>query len=466
MNHEEAPPNRCQQPIPSARIYPAGSLNVLSREEVARLSDASEEVGDLLRCCALAVLNSGSAGDDAEAMLQQYRDFRIRVDQVNRGIRLALENAPACAFVDGEIIRGIRELLSAVVRDIVYFHTEIRPNPYFDQASSEGISNNVFEILRNARLLQPESEPNLVICWGGHSIPDHEYDYTKEVGYQLGLRGMDIGTGCGPGAMKGPMKGATIGHAKQRSLPGRYVGITEPGIIAAESPNPIVNELVILPDIEKRLEAFVRLGHGIIVFPGGVGTAEEILFLLGVLLHPDNAGMPYPLVFTGPASAADYFEEIDQFVRLALGDEAASLYRIIIDDPVEVALAMKQGVGQVRDHRIETKDAFYFNWSLTIDEEFQHPFEPTHEAVAGLTVSRDLPRHQLAANLRRVFSAIVSGNVKANGIRRIREHGPFEIRGEQALMDALDRLLDRFVRQHRMKLPGGAGYTPCYRVIR
>jgi hypothetical protein len=42
---------------------------------------------------------------------------------------------------------------------------------------------------------------------------------------------------------------------------------------------------VIMPDIEKRLEAFVRLGHGIIVFPGGVGTAEEILYLLG----PDAA---------------------------------------------------------------------------------------------------------------------------------------------------------------------------------
>ena len=38
-----------------------------------------------------------------------------------------------------------------------------------------------------------------------------------------------------------------------------------------------------MPDIEKRLEAFVRLGHGFVVFPGGVGTTEEILFLIGVL---------------------------------------------------------------------------------------------------------------------------------------------------------------------------------------
>jgi hypothetical protein len=104
--------------------------------------------------------------------------------------------------------------------------------------------------------------------------------------------------------MKGPMKGATIGHAKQRCT-GRYLGITEPGIIAAESPNPIVNELVIMPDIEKRLEAFVRTGHGIVVFPGGAGTAEEILYILGILLHPDNAEIPFPLIFTGPETRAN-----------------------------------------------------------------------------------------------------------------------------------------------------------------
>ncbi|BBI61827.1 hypothetical protein HSBAA_31330 [Vreelandella sulfidaeris] len=94
-----------------------------------------------------------------------------------------------------------------------------------------------------------------------------EYEYTKDVGYHLGLRDLDICTGCGPGAMKGPMKGANVAHAKQRRKESRYLGISEPGIIAAEAPNPIVNELVVMPDIEKRLEAFVRLGHGIIVFP-------------------------------------------------------------------------------------------------------------------------------------------------------------------------------------------------------
>lgn len=191
------------------------------------------------------------------------------------------------------MITGIQEHLFSVLRDIVYARNEIETRPKFDLVSQNGITNAVFHILRNANVLQPNMDPNLVVCWGGHSISREEYDYTKEVGHELGLRGLNICTGCGPGAMKGPMKGATIGHNKQRIYNGRYIGMTEPGIIAAESPNPIVNELVILPDIEKRLEGFVRTGHGIIVFPGGAGTAEEILYILGVLLNPANKELPF-----------------------------------------------------------------------------------------------------------------------------------------------------------------------------
>ena len=70
----------------SARIYPAGILTTLSRTEVERLHDASRgNLAELLRRCALAVLNSGNDGDDAEALLERYHDFEIEVQQVNRG---------------------------------------------------------------------------------------------------------------------------------------------------------------------------------------------------------------------------------------------------------------------------------------------------------------------------------------------------------------------------------------------
>jgi hypothetical protein len=70
----------------------------------------------------------------------------------------------------------------------------------------------------------------------------------------------------------------------------------------------------------------------------------------------------------------------------------------------------------------------------------------------------------LAANLRAAFSGIVAGNVKETGIRAIEAHGPFQIRGAPDLMRSLDQLLDSFVREQRMKLPGSQ-YTPCYEIV-
>jgi len=450
----------------NATVVPRGGLDMLSRQEVARLRDASRAgPHDLLRRCALAVLTSGGVGDDARALLSAYQDFDIDVLQRDRGLKLRLSNAPVQAFVEGKVIRGIAELLSAVVRDIVHVATEIQENPRYDLATSEGLTNAVFEMLRNAEVMKPGVEPDLVVCWGGHSISRIEYDYDKRVGYEMGLRGIDICTGCGAGAMKAPMKGAAVGHQKQRKRRPRYIGITEPGIIAAESPNAMVNHLVIMPDIEKRLEAFVRIGHGIVVFPGGVGTAEEILYLLGILLHPDNAAMPFPVVFTGPAESAAYFEQIDRFLRLALGDEVSERYKIIIENPPEVARQMLRGLEQVRDFRLAHQDAFFYNWRLTIPEDFQHPFNPSHEAMAGLRLHRDRERHLLAADLRRAFSGIVAGNVKVDGIRAIEEHGKFQISGDPELMAAMDAMLADFVRDDRMKLPGGSSYQPCYRLV-
>jgi predicted Rossmann-fold nucleotide-binding protein len=445
------------------RLTPHGKMDILSQLEVNQLRQGNRDDGlyDTFRRCSLAVLNVDSTTDDAREVLEQYHDFEIRVIQQARGVKLEIENAPASAFVDGKVITGIQEQLFSVLRDISYVKNKIASNQIFDTNSSEGITNVVFHILRNARVLVAETEPNLVVCWGGHSIGRVEYDYCKDVGYQLGLRDLNICTGCGPGAMKAPMKGAAIGHNKQRIDRGRYVGLTEPGIIAAESPNPIVNELVILPDIEKRLEAFVRAGHGIIVFPGGVGTAEEILFILGILLNPENRHIPFPLILTGPAGSSDYFRRIDEFIKLTLGRDAQEHYTIIIDDPTKVAREMTAGMESVRNFRREHSDAYYFNWILNIDHQFQRPFDPNHETVAALNLTRDQPLHLLAADLRRAFSAIVAGNVKDDGIQRIEQHGPFQITGERAIMQSLDELLHSFVDQQRMKVPGKA-YTPCY----
>ncbi|MGI2946596.1 nucleotide 5'-monophosphate nucleosidase PpnN [Vibrio diabolicus] len=446
-------------------ISPAGSMDLLSQLEVERLKNtASSELYQLYRNCTLAVLNSGSHTDNSKELLDKHQSFDVNVVRRERGIKLELTNPPEHAFVDGEIIKGIQEHLFSVLRDIVYVNMHLADAQRLNLTNPIHITNLVFGILRNARALTPGIEPNLVVCWGGHSINGVEYQYTREVGNELGLRELNICTGCGPGAMEGPMKGAAIGHAKQRYTQQRYLGLTEPSIIAAEPPNPIVNELVIMPDIEKRLEAFVRMAHGIVIFPGGPGTAEELLYILGIMMHPDNADQPMPIVLTGPKESEEYFRSIDDFVRDTLGDEGQKHYEIVIDDPAEVARIMKRSMDSVRLHRKEKGDAYSFNWSLKIEPNFQLPFDPTHESMEQLDLSLDQEPQVLAANLRQAFSGIVAGNVKAEGIREIERRGPFTIHGDPVLMKKLDKLLQDFVEQHRMKLPGGSDYEPCYRI--
>lgn len=445
-------------------LNPLDSMSLLSQTEVKQLTKSTNRpLYDLFRNCALAVLNVGNEADDDYTSLESFKDFEINLLSRERGIKIELVNPPKSSLVDGKLIVGIQEHLGAVIRDILYNANRYSDEEMANLKSGPVITNAIFGMLRNANVIPQIPKPDLVVCWGGHSIRENEYQYTKEVGYQLGLRELNICTGCGPGAMKGPMKGAAVAHAKQRIDSGRYLGLTEPSIIAAEAPNPIVNELVILPDIEKRLEAFVRVGHAIIIFPGGAGTAEELLYILGIMLHPDNKKQVLPIVLTGPKESISYFEELANFIELTLGQEALDLIKIIPDDPEGVARYIADKMEYVRCYRKDIGDAYQFNWTLKIDKGFQSSFEPNHDNMKALNLHIDQDKKELAADLRRAFSGIVAGNIKEEGIQSVKEHGPFILNGDTELMVAMDNLLKAFVKQGRMKLPGSK-YVPCYKI--
>lgn len=453
------------------RINPKGSMDQLSQLEMRLLEkNAKGSIYPLYRNCSLAVLNSGAVTDDSRALLNQYKNFDINILTREKGVTLELHNPPATAFVDGRIMQNIQYHLFAVLRDIVFVNAltaYVGNNAKNDDFSeSERITNSVFSILRNAKAIVQNNEPNLVVCWGGHSINETEYQYCRAVGQELGLRELNIVTGCGAGVMEAPMKGAAIGHANQRYKNSRFLGITEPSIIASEPPNPIVNELIIMPDIEKRLEAFVRLGHGIIVFPGGPGTLEELLYIIGIKLNPENKLQHLPVILTAPKESADYFNAVDEFIGETLGKEAQKQYEIVIGEPVAVARKMKAAMGVVKEHRYARGDSYYFNWALKINDEFTQPFIPTHKSMANLDLHFNQPVEQLAANLRKAFSGIVAGNIKPDTLDLIEKYGKFKLHGDCKLMEKIDRLLERFIVQHRMKLPTGEAYQPCYEIVK
>ena len=126
-------------------ITPDTSMHMLSQHEVEKLCDTSQGgLHELFRNSALAVLTSGNDTDDTKAIFARYADFDIALVQRDRGVKLELINAPGRAFVDGEIIQGIKEHLFSVLRDIIYVHNEIQHNKKFDLTTSNGITNAIF----------------------------------------------------------------------------------------------------------------------------------------------------------------------------------------------------------------------------------------------------------------------------------------------------------------------------------
>ncbi|MFP1484152.1 pyrimidine/purine nucleotide monophosphate nucleosidase domain-containing protein [Escherichia coli] len=142
-----------------------------------------------------------------------------------------------------------------------------------------------------------------------------------------------------------------------------------------------------------------------------VGTAEELLYLLGILMNPANENQVLPLIphqrKRAPTTSA-YWTSSGVHT---LGENARRHYRIIIDDAAEVARQMKKSMPLVKENRRDTGDAYSFNWSMRIAPDLQMPFEPSHENMADLKLYPDQPVEVLAANCAVTLSGIVAALV-------------------------------------------------------
>lgn len=435
----------------------SGALEALMPRQIEKIAADLQQINGSLRRILLAILGSGIQTDNFNQVLETYSDFDVRLTPAGDYINLTLLNAPAEIMVDGRIITGFKELLFSAIRDVLFYREQLDKN--LDWESPDTIKTFIFKILSHAKVIQ-ENPSSRIVCWGGHAVGPEEYDYAKKVGYQLGLRGHQVITGCGHGIMKAPMKGATYGYDKEKISPRpSYIGYTEPGIIEVQPPNPIVDRLVILPDIEKRLETFVRTGHGILIFPGGPGTLEELMYILALLDSQKNELANLPLILTGPECSKEYWARVNAFVGNVLGFEAQAKYKIIINNPEKVAHEITQEALSLIAQRSQLQKSRHFNWDIQIPPDLQRAFNPTHENVAGLKVDPSQSLSERAQNMRKILSAIVAGSVKEAGIQAIEEKGKFQIQIDPCYAEALSDLLEFLVRQNRAKI--GDVYELC-----
>ncbi|MDQ6893373.1 MAG: LOG family protein [Acidobacteriota bacterium] len=109
---------------------------------------------------------------------------------------------------------------------------------------------------------------------------DKEYVQVRELASRLTALGCDIVTGGGPGLMEAANEGAASsrdpGSRKTRSF-----GLTI--AIPYEKANPYLDSVTAHRTFFSRLHHFVRMSQAFVIFPGGIGTALELMMVWQLL---------------------------------------------------------------------------------------------------------------------------------------------------------------------------------------
>lgn len=400
--------------------------------------------------------------------------LKIKLETERSVIRVTLTGLPEEKLINGRLIRIKEDQILAGIRDLLFARLQKNELPL-----GEETTETVFSFVRNAGLLDKKdlrkNAYGRVMIQGGHHIPELETRHHKRVGYAMGTLGLEMITGSGPGAMEAPMKGALRGYQMNGHRNRKFIGITEDGIIAGEPCNDYISDLIVFPDIEKRLEAFVRMSRSGIIFPGGIGTFEEILTILWIKTHPQNKDLRFPLYFSQPVQSGNYFNHIIEFLEVAFQKDflKEGLFRYYESnaedksdpnfDPKRVALDLQSEMRENTDYYLRQgkgDPAFMlFNWDLYFPEQLQMPLKINREFVESLTFSNALPIEELFFSLRSLSSAIVETNVRDR--EYLSKYGPFQLKGDPEMLNAMDKLFERFAAEGRM---GGREYLCPYEI--
>ena len=134
--------------------------------------------------------------------------------------------------------------------------------------------------------------PCVSVFGSARTKPDNKYyKQAEEIGYLLTQSGYGVISGGGPGIMEAANKGASRGDGKSVGL-----NIELP---FEQSSNPYIDndKLINFDYFFVRKVMFVKYAQGFIVFPGGVGTLDE-LFEAITLIQTQKIGK-FPIVLVG-----------------------------------------------------------------------------------------------------------------------------------------------------------------------
>lgn len=132
---------------------------------------------------------------------------------------------------------------------------------------------------------------NLVTVFGSARLgeSDRYYKQARQLGGMLANEGIGVITGGGPGIMEAANRGAFENN-------GLSIGVNIL-LETEQEPNPYLSDYILMEHFFARKLLLVKYSYGIVVFPGGFGTADELFEVL-TLVQTRKLEM-FPIVLVG-----------------------------------------------------------------------------------------------------------------------------------------------------------------------
>ena len=237
------------------------------------------------------------------------------------------------------------------------------------------------ELLKATAVFAPYLDwPKLTIFGSARTSPESPlYDMARELGATMAARGWMLISGAGPGIMQASSQGAGRDHTLG-------VNIDLP---FEQDSNPYVDadsKLVDMKYFFTRKVAMTRASRAFVVFPGGLGTMDELFEMLTLLHTGKTSPAPLVLVDTPEGSFWDHWRRFMEEVVIADHYVGAGDMELV---------AYCRSVGEV----VEEIDRFYENYVS---------FEA--EGGRGHLVLRQCPTSEQLERLGELFPVFARGH--------------------------------------------------------
>jgi uncharacterized protein (TIGR00730 family) len=179
---------------------------------------------------------------------------------------------------------------------------------------------------------------------------DKEYAEVRALASRLTGLGCDIVTGGGPGLMEAANEGAASsrGNGKRNT---RSFGLTI--AIPYEKANPYLDSVTAHRTFFSRLHHFVRMSQAFVIFPGGIGTALELMMVWQLLQVGFMTERPVVLVGKMWRGLIDWMRR-EMVPRRLVNEDDLDLARLVdsIEEAASVIEEHKKKFDQAREKLI------------------------------------------------------------------------------------------------------------------